>query len=85
MVIDTSFAAPPAITYNSAGSAVTIVPTYESVFTHTQKADCLVTSCELRETACGAALALAVPTSVNLGAAPNYEITASEIIPAGYS
>ena len=73
MVINASFVAPPAITYNSAGSAVTIVPSYETVFTHSQKTDCPITSCSLKEPLCGTG-ALATQTFVVLGAAP-YMIT----------
>ena len=83
-MVDASFAAPPAITYNSAGSAVTFVPNYESVFTHNQQVDCPLTSCELKDETCVPAVVVAAQTSVVLGTAP-YGIIASETIPAGYT
>ena len=83
MAIDALFVNPPAITYNSAGSAVTIVPSYESVFTHAQKSDCLINSCDLMEP--DFTTPLAFQTNVVFGPFPIYLISASEIKPEGYS
>ena len=48
-LVDASFANPAAITYNSAGSSVTVAAGFADIFTHSQTTDCPVTACILKD------------------------------------
>ena len=84
LAINPSFVNPNTFPFNSAGSStMSIAADYKSIFTDTLNTDCLVTSCEMLNPDCSTAL----PAHPNIvfGASPTYGITASKIIPAGYS
>ena len=72
----------PSITYNSAGSSITVISGYTDIFSHTATTDCVLDSCRLTTGgACGTPLA---QTDLVLGAAP-FSMTATELNSLGYS
>ena len=83
MVLNQAFIPPALISYNSSGSQKTIASSYEAVFTHSLKTDCVLSNCFLKKQGC--IDALAAQTNVQLGAPPTFAITATELNPFGYS
>ena len=81
----TSFTDPIPHPYNSAGTSVQIAADYTTFFTHTNTADCPLTSCVLNKATCGGAAGTAVTTRISIGASPTYGITAIETESIGYS
>ena len=74
----------PTISYNSAGSAVTVAANYFSIFTHAQQTDCPLTQCSMNlDSDC--ATPLGAQTDVTLTASPDFGLSASETNPLGYS
>ena len=83
---DAGFVEPPAITYNSAGAGVTVTTGFLDIFTHSQKTECPVTSCTLKDSpGCSATSVVGAQTDVAIGGASPFAITAIETNAAGYS
>ena len=62
----------------------TVINSYEDIFKHSDKVGCVLNSCNLMTAgACGTPLPTL--TDIVLGPSPNFSITASELIPTGYS
>ena len=80
---DASFANPPPIAYDSAGSTVPVTNDFSAIFSHSQTTDCPVTSCVLK-TAPGC-LSPFSHADIQIGVSPLYGLTASETVLAGYS
>ena len=77
-----SFTNPAPITYNSAGSSISVINSYTLIFIH-NPLDCFIDSCSIRTGgACGTPLV--AQTDIVLGATP-FSITATELNPLGYS
>ena len=58
---------------------------YEGIFTHNQRPDCLIKSCAIYRQDCSTALAHPVSAYISINAAPPYELSSSENVAAGYS
>lgn len=48
-LVDASFSSPVQVPFNQGGSMKTVINSYENIFTHNYKTDCLLDSCELKE------------------------------------
>ena len=85
--IDTTFANPPNIVYNSGGTgtSINVAANYEAIFTHVQKNDCAVQSCQILDSDCSATTVVSAQSDVVLGPAPTYGLTASEVNSLGYT
>ena len=83
---DATFANPPDIAYNSGGTttSIAVAANYEEIFTHVNKNDCPLTSCEIFDTDCSATTLVSAQSDVILGSTP-YGLTASEVNSSGYT
>ena len=81
-IYDAGFVNPNEISYNPAGSSISITASYLTIFTHVSKAACPLSGCLLKELGCAAPL----PAQLDVVLEPNpYGITAVETNVAGYS
>ena len=82
LVANAGFVPPSPISYDSAGSTVTVSAGYTSIFDHTQQADCPLQTCRLLEQGCGSPLAL---PDITIDTSAPFAVYASELNPNGYS
>ena len=64
---------------------MTLALTYEDIFVHTQKSNCVVNECRIRDAVdCFSTAVIDTQTDVSISAHPDYQLTAKETIAQGY-
>ena len=81
MVAEGSFVNPGIINYDSAGSPVAVVNSYNEIFTDALTADCVLDSCKIMELGC---LSPTTQTDVTISGAAPYSISAITTNSLGY-
>ena len=86
-MVATAFVSPMTIPYSSSPPGTNIIASsYQDIWTVNQNIlGCAVTSCYINNGACGGASGIPLNPTVFVGSSPNYSITATDNVLAGYT
>ena len=83
-LVATAFVSTMTVPYSSSPGTNTIASSYQDIWTDNQNIPgCAVTSCYINNDACGGGGSL-TPANPIVGSSPNYSITATDNVLAGY-